>query len=98
MSSGALATNFSLASLASTRLIIGVGLGQFLVEPRLLGGKIDHSLEGQRRDLAAHQKLHRAFRRFLREIVPETLASRFKESSQSLALRRVASEGFTNTS
>ena len=36
-------------------LDVGLGLGQFLVEPCFLRRKIDHALERQRRDLAAHQ-------------------------------------------
>ena len=37
--------------------------GHFLGEPRALGGKIDHALQRQRRDLAAHDELHGALRR-----------------------------------
>ena len=67
ISSGALATNFSLPSLASTRLMSASALAISLSSRRLLGGEIDDALERQRRDLAADQKLHRALRRAIGE-------------------------------
>ena len=63
ISSGALATNFSLPSLASTRLMSASALASSLSSRACSAAKIDHALERQRRDLAAHQQLHRALRR-----------------------------------
>src|SRR5450631_2086902 len=51
---------FLVAQLGVDALDVGIGLGQFLVEPRLLGNKIDHAFQGQGRDLAAYQQLHPA--------------------------------------
>ena len=62
-SSGARSTKSALPSLASTRLMSASALAISLLQPRALGGEVDHALERQRRDLAAHDELHRALRR-----------------------------------
>src|SRR5262245_54804165 len=49
-----------IAELGVDPLYVGLGPGDLLLEPRALGGEIDHALERQRRHLAAHQELHRA--------------------------------------
>ena len=67
ISSGALATNFSLASLASTRLMSASALAISFSSRVRSAATIDHALQRQRRDLAAHQQLHRAFRRAVGE-------------------------------
>src|SRR5262249_45290522 len=46
---------------------VGLDLAHFPFQPRALGREIDHALERQRRGLAAHQELHRALRRRIRE-------------------------------
>src|SRR5262249_2973363 len=46
---------------------VGCNARHFLLQARFLGGKIDHPLERQRRDLPAHDELHRALRRTRRE-------------------------------
>ena len=58
-SSGARFMKSGLPSLASTRLMSASALAIFLGEPRLLGRDVDDALERQRRDLAAHDELHR---------------------------------------
>ena len=40
---------------------VGGGARHLLFKPRLFGGEVDHALERQRRHLAAHDELHRAF-------------------------------------
>ncbi len=52
----------ALPSLASMRAMSALTRASLLLEPRLLGDEIDHAFERQRRDLAAHQELHRARR------------------------------------
>src|SRR5262245_65246087 len=44
---------------------VGFDPRHLFLQPRFLGGKIDHALERQRRDLPAHDQLHRALRRAL---------------------------------
>src|SRR5580704_2305893 len=56
-----------IAKLGIDALDIGIGLGDFLVEPRPFGGEIDHPLERKRCDLAAHQKLNCALGRAVGE-------------------------------
>src|SRR5260370_4358096 len=46
---------------------IGFDARHLLLEPRFLSREIDHVLERQRRDLPAHDQLHRALRRSLRK-------------------------------
>src|SRR6266498_4692674 len=46
---------------------VGLDARHFLFEAGLLGGKIDHALERQRRDFPAHDELNRPLRRPLRE-------------------------------
>ena len=82
----ALATNFGLPSLASTRAMSASAFGHFLVQPRALGGEVDHALERQRRDLAAHDELHRALRRRIGEArCRRRRASRLMNSAQRSA-------------
>ena len=53
--------------LAVDTLDVGIGLGDFLVEPRPLGREIDDALQRECSDLAADQQLHGAFRCAIRE-------------------------------
>src|SRR6266581_559547 len=46
---------------------VGLDARHFLLEACLLGGKIDHALERQRRDFPAHDELNRPLRRPLHE-------------------------------
>src|SRR6516162_5751117 len=46
---------------------VGVDARHFLLEARFLGGEVDHPLERQRRHLPAHDELHGALRRAVRE-------------------------------
>src|SRR5665213_895646 len=48
---------FLVAELGVDPFDVGIGLCQFLVEPHLLGRKVDHAFQRQRRHLAAHQQL-----------------------------------------
>src|SRR5258705_9674295 len=64
---GRVGDEFLVIELGIDPLDVGVGLAQFLVEPRLLGRKVDHAFQRQSRDLAAHQQRHRTFRRVICE-------------------------------
>src|SRR6266540_1033905 len=46
---------------------VGFNARHFLLEARFLRGEVDHPLERQRRHLPAHDELHRALRRAVRE-------------------------------
>src|SRR5215471_14778947 len=46
---------------------VGFNARHFLLEARFLGGEIDYPLERQRRDFPAHDELHGARRRAVRE-------------------------------
>src|SRR5947208_2565368 len=58
---GRVGHEFLVAELGVDPLDVGVGLDDFLVEPGLFGREVDHTLERQRHDLAAHEQLHSAF-------------------------------------